>query len=252
MATFSLKTKLGKLIPILFWVLVWQVLALFVGLDLLLPSPVSVGVALWNLLFDLEFYRGIGFSLAGILSGFFLGVFGGTILAILSWRSQMVSQLFSPLLRLMRTAPVASFIILALLWFGRRTVPMVIAAMMVLPIVTSSTQTALGQTDKHLVEMAKAYGFSKWKQIKMLYLPQVLPQWQAACVVAMGLAWKAGVAAEVIAQPNPALGRNLYRARLLLNTPELFAWTAVVILLSFLLERLFAKAIGALGKDIRL
>ena len=252
MKTSSSSPKLQTAIAILFWLTVWQVLSLVVGLDLLLPSPISVLQKLFYLLQDAKFYTAILFSLSGILAGFLLGVLLGTFLAILGWRAPFVSALCSPVLRLMRTAPVASFIILALLWFGRRTVPMIVAAMMVLPIVTSATETALGQTDKNLLEMAKAYRFSKWKTAKMVYLPQVLPQWQAACVLGMGLAWKAGVAAEVIAQPNPALGRNLYRARLLLDTPELFAWTAVVICLSFLLERLFALLMRKIGRGYRL
>ena len=253
MLRFSLSHhKLKSAAAILFWLLLWQIIAFFVGLDLLLPSPISVMQALWGLLFILDFYLAIGFSLLGILSGFLLGVLGGTLIGLLCFRFSLIHALCSPILRLMRTAPVASFIILALLWFGRNTVPMLISAMMVLPIVVSSTQTALTETDQNLLEMASVYRFSRGKTIRLIYLPQVLPQWQAACVLGMGLAWKAGVAAEVIAQPTLSMGRNLYRSRLLLNTPELFAWTAIVILLSFLLERLFSALMQRLGGRYRL
>ena len=125
---------------------------------------------------------------------------------------------------------------------------MVIAALMVAPILWSSTKTALTETDRALLEMASAYRFTPFQTFRLVYLPQILPQWTAACATAMGLAWKSGIAAEVIAHPSPAIGTNLYRARLFLNTEELFAWTVLVILLSFALERLFVRLMARLGR----
>jgi len=187
-------------------------------------------------------------SLLGILLGFLAGVGAGSLLAWLTWASPLLDALFSPLLRLIRTAPVASFIILALLWLTSRTVPMVIAGLMVAPILWSSTKAALEEADQSLLEMAKAYRFSRWTTFRLIYLPQLLPHWTAAAATAMGLAWKSGIAAEVIALPRDAIGTNLYRARLLLNTEELFAWTVLVICLSFLLEQFFIRLMARLGR----
>jgi len=228
--------------------LVWQALAFWVGIELLLPGPLTVGRTLVELLGTENFWEATSFSFLGILAGFLAGVAAGSLLALLTWASPLADALFSPLLRLVRTAPVASFIILALLWFTSRMVPMVIAALMVAPILWSSTKTAIEETDKSLLEMARAYRFSPLQTFRLIYLPQILPQWTAACATAMGLAWKSGIAAEVIAQPSPAMGTSLYRARLFLNTDELFAWTVFIILLSFLLERLFIRAMVRFGR----
>ena len=240
----------------LFWLLVWQglawLVAWWVGSEvrgaLLLPGPVAVGRTLVGLLGTTGFWSATGFSLFGISLGFLAGVTVGSLLALLTWASPLMDALFSPLLRLIRTAPVASFIILLVLWLTRRTVPMVIAGLMVVPILWSSTKTALEQTDRSLLEMAKSYHFSRWTRFRLVYLPAILPQWTAACATAMGFAWKSGIAAEVILHPNPAMGTGLYRARLLLNTEEVLAWTILVILASFLLERLFARGMGRLGR----
>jgi len=230
------------------WLLVWEGLARWVNITLLLPGPVIVVQTLAELLGSADFRTATGFSLLGVLTGFLIGVAAGSLLAWLTWASRLADALFSPLLRLVRTAPVASFIILALIWLTSRTVPMVIAALMVAPILWSSTKTAIEETDPALLEMAKAYRFPAWQRFRLVYLPQILPQWTAACATAMGLAWKSGIAAEVIAQPRPAIGTNLYRARLFLNTEELFAWTVLIILLSFLLERLFIRSMAGLGR----
>jgi len=219
-----------------------------VGLDLFLPPPLTVGRTLITLIRTPGFWSPIWFSLVGVLGGFLSGVAIGSLLAILTWASPLADALFSPLLRLVRTAPVASFIILALIWLHTRTVPTVIAALMVIPVLGSSTKTALTETDPSLLEMAQVYRFSPWRKFRLIYLPQVLPQWTSACATAMGLAWKAGIAAEVIAQPNPAMGTNLYRSRLLLNTEGVFAWTVLIIILSFLLEHIFLLAMTRLGR----
>jgi len=232
----------------LFWLGVWQILASVVGIALLLPGPVAVGQALIYLLGTAGFRAATGFSLLGILIGFLAGVAAGSLLAWLTWASRLVDAIISPFLRLVRTTPVASFIILALLWLSNRTVPMVIAALMVAPILWSSTKTAIEETDQSLLEMGRVYRFSPWRTFRLIYLPQILPQWTAAAATAMGLAWKSGIAAEVIAQPSPAMGTNLFRAKLHLTTDQLFAWTVLVVILSFLLERLFVLAMRRLGR----
>lgn len=233
---------------LLFWLFIWQGLAFWVGLDLLLPGPLTVGRSLFSLLASPAFWQAAGASLYGILLGFFAGVLSGTALAVLTWRSPLAHALLSPFLRVVRTAPVASFIILALLWLSSRTVPMVISALMVAPILWGATETALREADPMLLELAQAYQFSPGKTFRLIYLPAVLPHWMVAAQTAMGLAWKSGIAAEVIAMPSPALGTNLYRARLLLHTEQVFAFTAFVIFLAFLLEKLFTYGAKRLGK----
>ena len=247
-STLSIKKICRSVLAIAFWLFIWQCLAWVVGATLLLPEPVTVFHALGRVIQATGFYASVGRTLFGIMIGFLSGVLAGTLLAVFTWASPLAHALFSPILRLVRTTPVASFIILALLWLSNRTVPMFIAGLMVTPILWSSTRTAIAETNADLLEMARAYRFSCFRKIRLIYLPQVLPQWTAACATAMGLAWKSGVAAEVIAQPIPAMGTSLFRSKLLLDTEQLFAWTILVVLLSFILERLFVRLMAKMGR----
>lgn len=224
-----------------FWILIWEAAAIAVSKELILPGPFSVAKTFWRLCGESGFWISAAVSLLRILSGFLAGIFAGTLLAVLTARFSLMDTLFSPILGVIRATPVASFIILVLLWIGKSKVPGFISALMVTPVVWSATQTALRQTDKGLIEMAKAYRFSGWRRLRLLYIPSALPAWNAACITAMGLAWKAGIAAEVLCQPKRAIGSELYYSRVYLETPELFAWTALVIILSFILEYGFKR-----------
>ena len=67
----------------------------------------------------------------------------------------------------------------------------------------------------------------------------VLPYFLSACRLSLGMCWKAGVAAEVIGVPSGSIGEKLYNAKIYLNTPDLFAWTIVIIVISFVFEKCF-------------
>jgi NitT/TauT family transport system permease protein len=120
---------------------------------------------------------------------------------------------------------------------------------MVIPIVWGSLCTAITETDKDLLEMAKLYRFGTTKTIRLIYVPSALPLFKSACNTSIGLSWKSGIAAEVLCLPRFSVGTYLYYSKIYLETPSLFAWTAVVIILSFALEKLFGyffKKRGAL------
>lgn len=227
----------------LFWIIVWGLAAHIVGQELILPSPKAVLNALIRLAGEGSFWRAAAGSLLRILGGFAAGTAVGTILAVLTVRFGVLDALFTPVIRIVRATPVASFIILALLWIGKVRVPGFIAALMVTPVVCAAVQTAIRQTDPELLEMAKVYRFSVGKKLRLIYVPSVMPTWITACVTASGLAWKSGIAAEVLCQPTDTIGTNLHNSRVYLETAELFAWTAVVIVLSYIIEVLFVRLV---------
>lgn len=248
--TTRAKGIIRGLLAAVFWLAVWQAGSLYVGSGLMLPGPITAARRLIAMAGTEAFWLSTAFTLLEILLGFTLGVVVGSLLALLTWASSIADTLLSPALRLVRSTPVASFIILALLFLTRRTVPMFISALMVTPILWSATRAAMDERDQSLLEMAHVYRFSPWKTFCLIYLPKIMPQWTAACTTAIGLAWKSGVSAEVIAQPSPGIGTSLYLAKLYLNTDELFAWTAMVILLSYILERLFVFGMSRLGRRL--
>lgn len=95
------------------------------------------------------------------------------------------------------------------------------------------------QTDRKILEMAKVFRVNLRRQIRYIYVSQVLPYFLSACRLSLGMCWKAGVAAEVIGVPSGSIGEKLYNAKIYLNTPDLFAWTIVIIVISFVFEKCF-------------
>lgn len=227
-----------------FWLLVWQLAARAVDLPLLLPGPGAVLEALGTLAAEGKFWAQVGLTLVRILGGFALGAAAGFLAAILTELVPVCGTFLTPAIGVIRATPVASFILLCMLWMKSGLVPGFIAGLMVLPVVWGNVSEGFRRTDKQLLEMTKIFGMGRWRTFRYLYLPGTLPYFRAACLTAMGMAWKSGVAAEVLCQPRRSIGTGLYYAKIYLETPNLFAWTAVVILLSVLVEKLFTRLLA--------
>lgn len=234
-----MKRFIQKTWAIWFWLAVWTIAAHCIGQEIYLVSPARVLRTLAALVGQGAFWSAVLGSLGRILLGFLCAVAVGVALAVLTVRYRWVRQLFAPLLGVIKATPVASFTLLALVWLKTGLVPAFMAFLMVLPIVWSNVEQGIRQTDARLLEMARVYGFSAAKTLKLVVVPSVAPYFLSAFTTAMGMAWKAGVAAEVISQPINSLGRMLYQAKIYLETPELLAWTVMVVTLSVALEKGF-------------
>lgn len=233
------------------WLIVWQTVSLVVNKELLIASPVQVGLRLFELIKTQEFWLTTLRSLLKITEGYLLGVICGTLTAVLTAAVPFCYELFYPLISTVRATPVASFIILALVWLKRDNISVFICFLMVLPIVWANVTQGIVSVDKKLIEMARVYSFSKGKLLKLVYIPSVMPSFATGVTTALGLAWKAGIAAEVLSTPKGYIGTELYNSKVYLETADLFAWTVVVILLSFILEKLVVKLLEKLLKGER-
>ena len=138
--------------------------------------------------------------------------------------------------------------LLILLWTDRTFVPGVIAGLMVLPVVWGNLCRGIRETDPKLLEQAGALRFSRLKTVRLVYLPSVRPYFLSAVVTSLGLAWKSGVAAEVLCRPAWAVGTQIVQARDYLETPSLFAWTLVILLLSLTLEKLLSALLNRINR----
>ena len=249
-----LKKCIHLLLPPAFWLGAWQLGAFLVklhvegrGNELLLPYPLTVLLALIRLIQEPAFWGTAFTSLLRIGAGMAAGVVLGGALAGLTCASFWCRRLLAPVIRIIRATPVASFILLVLLWTGRNQVPAVISGLMVLPVVWENVTQGIRSTDPQLLELARAYRFSRRKTVRLVYLPSLTPYLLSAVTTAMGLAWKSGVAAEVLCLPRPGIGTEINQAKQAFETADLFAWTAVVILLSLLMERGLSRLIQRKG-----
>ncbi|HPJ03108.1 MAG TPA: ABC transporter permease subunit [Candidatus Limiplasma sp.] len=238
MKPFSVKKLRSiKLWAVLFWLLIWQLGSVALGKEILLVSPLRVIVELYRLAQTGAFWQSILHSLSRIAAGFGLALAAGILLAALAARFHWVDELLKPLVSTIKSIPVASFIILVLIWFPSDRLSIVIAFLMVMPILYTSVLAGIRATDISLKEMAAVFRLSPVRMIRYIYIPQAMPFFVSGCTVALGLCWKAGIAAEVIGMPHGSIGEQLQQAKVYLATPELFAWTLVIVLVSLAFEK---------------
>lgn len=219
------------------WLVVWQIMAMAINKELLFPTPIAVAGRLGELMLTTEFYKIIAHSLLRILAGLsigaLLGALGGTLTAL----SRTARAIFAPPLAVIKSTPVASFIILLVLWVSRDLAPLIIALMMVTPIVWMGVETGILNTDKALLEMARAYKMPLAAKIGSIYYPSIAPYFLASLKSSLSMAWKAGIATEVLLQPLISIGKMISDSKISLETTDLFAWTAVVVILSVIIEK---------------
>ena len=231
-----------------FWVGIWFAVSLYVNREILVPSPVKTLETLAALAATEKFRTAIVRSLFRILAGFLLALVFGCLGAVLSYRFRFFEGLFAPLLGLVRAIPVASFIILALVWIKTDTLPIFISFFMVLPIIWDNMLHGMRGVDKAALEAAAVDGAGKWGQIFFIVLPNLAPAFLSSAVTGLGFAWKSGIAAEVICRPPESLGNMLASAKNYLESAEVFAITATIIVLSLIFETLLKALYRAWAK----
>ena len=241
------RPTVNSLPALVFWTTVWYLTARILDNPLLLPGPVQVLRCLGDLVVTASFWQITAVSIGRILLGVLCAIGLGTVLAVLTERSRLLNLLVAPAMTAMQATPVASFTILVLIWVDRDYVPVLICAMMGLPIVWGSVSSGIRVTDPQLLEMAKVYRLPGFRVFRRIYVPSVMPFFRTACSSALGLGWKAGIAAEVLTVPKRSVGRMISESKLYLMTEELFAWTLTVIVLSLLLQKIMLRLLR--GRD---
>lgn len=229
---------------ILFWLLVWQLLALAVHNDILLVTPLEAFSSLLEQIVQPVFWRTVGASLLRIGGGFLAGALGAVFLAALSFRFLLIQELLSPLINLLKTVPVVSFVVLLLIWWGSSFLSLAVCFLVVLPNIYVNALAGLKNTSRSLVEMARIFKLPRWNRFFYIYRPALRPFLYSGLSISLGMCWKSGVAAEVIGTPDFSIGERLYLSKIYLDTAGVFAWTAVIILLSVGFERLILFLTG--------
>lgn len=237
------RQRLYRLAAVLIWFAVWQMAAIIIDREIFLPGPILVLCTLLRLAGTADFWHCVLFSMYNIAAGYTLATLTGLLFAWLSYVSPLLRAFFSLPLKIIRTVPVASFIILALLWISSKRLSMLISFLMVLPIVYENILCGLSGTEHSLLEMAAIVRMPLIKKLRMIYRPALMPHLYSALSTGAGLAWKSGIAAEVIGITKNSIGNRLYQSKIYLETPELFAWTLTVIIISLCFEALIKFAV---------
>ena len=233
-------------------VALWQGISMLVGMDMLLATPLKVVVRLGTIWREKDFLSTVLFSMCRIFGGFLLAFFAGICLALLAGRFRMVETLLWPYVVTIKSVPIASFIILCLIWFTYTQMTVFIAFLIAFPVIYSNVLAGIRSTDPQMIEMARIYQVRGFRKLFYIQLPGIMPFLTSACGVAIGMAWKAGVAAEVIGVINGSIGQKLYDAKIYFQNADLLSWTVIIILLSVAGEKLFVRLLRVLyAKAVR-
>lgn len=224
---------------VLFALAVWQTAAMLLNQKILIASPLAVLERLTTIWRNPGFTAALWFSFSRIVSGFMLAMVCGILLAILAGRFHLAEILLWPFLLTIKSVPVASFIVIALIWLSSAQLSVFISFLMVLPIIYSNVLGGVKSMDPQLNQMANVFRVPSGRRLLYIWLPQIKPFLLSACSVSLGLSWKAGIAAEIIGIPDGSIGEALYDAKVYLNTVDLFAWTVIIVLISVLFEKIF-------------
>lgn len=241
---FTLNNKIEKVLAVAAALLLWQLAAVIIGEEILLVSPIKVISRLSQLVFEAEFWGAVLFSFKRITLGFIIAVASGIVLAVLAYRYRIIEILLWPYMAVIKAVPVASFIILCLIWLTSESLPIFISFLIVLPVIYTNMLSGFKNTEKEMLQMAEIFRLSFGKKLVYIYLPKLKPYFISALSISLGLAWKSGVAAEIIGIPDGSMGEMLYQAKLYLATADLFSWTVTIVVISILFEKVILLAVN--------
>lgn len=240
--------NLKKAAILAFWLICWQAAAVLIHNPIYFAGPYETVKELLLRLNSRDFLLSVSGSIFRIAGGFFIASACGYLLAFLAYFFPFWADVLSPLMQLLKSVPVAAVTVILLLWWGSRHLVLCISFMVVFPNIYQSMLTGLGQTDQKLLEMAKVFRFKRSDVFLWLYRPAYLPHLSSALSFSLGLAFKSGIAAEIIGLPNKSIGEQLYRDKIYLNTPGVFAWIVVILFLSAVSEKFLTALLKALKK----
>ncbi len=219
--------------------LLWQAAALLLNMRFLLASPIDVLLKLIALVSNGSVLGTVWYSFSRIVLGFLLGVLAGMSLGVLAGRFRTVETLLWPYMVTIKSVPVASFIVIALIWLNSRVLSVFISFLIVLPIIYNNILGGIRGADRKMTEMADLFELPLHRRIVYIWLPELKSFLLSSCRSAAGLAFKSGIAAEIIGIPSGSVGEQLYNAKVYFDTAELFAWTMLIVAASVIFERLF-------------
>lgn len=251
MAHVTAHKRLGWLAACALWIGAWQVASLLVGSDLVLAGPWETCARLISILTSPQTFSIVWFSLSRIAAGFLLAFALGVALGLAAHRWNAVRTLAAPFAAACRSIPVACVVVLLLIWVGSGAVSGIAVFLMAFPALYLAILEGLDQSGDPVHEMLLAFGVSGPRRFCAHIWQKVLPFAVAASKNACGMAWKAGVAAELIGTPRGSMGERVYQAKILFETADLFAWTVLIVVCSFLCERLFVWLLAQSGPALQ-
>lgn len=241
--------KIRKTLIIIFWIAVWGAIAAIIASPIIFASPFDTLKSLYLEIQKTEFWLTVLLSLTRITVGFFFAFIIGIVLAFSSYKIKIINELLSPLMQLLKSAPIVCFIVLLLVWFGTNTVDIITIILAVTPIYFFATYQACKNHNKLIAKMLKTYKVPARTSWKVFYWPNALPFIHQATQTGIGISWKSGVTAQMIGAVSYTVGAGVYLSKLNLDSALLLVWMFVVIVLSWMCEKLIIWILNISNKN---
>ena len=237
----NIKNKILPLLSVFVLLFLWQIISLIMGKEELFPSPYSV---FYKTLFSInqkKFFIIVGNTLLRVIQSFVISFFLSLVLGIISGLNNTVLNILRPIVNIFKSVPTMSVIIIVLMYLSLEIAPIIICFLIIFPIIYNNIVIGILSVDKKLLQMAKVFNFSRKSMLYNIYIPSIKPFIKASINSALGLNFKIMIAAEVIGMPKLSLGEQLYLAKVNIDFSAVFAWTIVIIILSWIFEGLTSR-----------
>lgn len=219
----------------------WQLLSWQMAQPQLIPSFPDLIRALFRLVYSPGFLVSIGTTCLRACVGLLLSLAAASITAFLLNRSEGIRLLFMPWLSLLRSVPVISFILLALIFLNPEMIPLLIAFLTMYPLLTENLLKGLMNRRDSWKILARQFHLNAWNCLFQINYPQLKPYLFSGLASAVGFGWRAIIMGEVLSQCVDGIGKRMKEAQVFIDVPELIAWTLVAIVLSWLTDKLISR-----------
>jgi len=241
MKRFISKQNLISFSGILLLIIVWKIVSTAAGSAQIVPSPRSTLLSVWKVFENPEYWNDIGFTIGRGLLGFAVSLFLGLLIGIPAGINRNFFYFINPLLVTIRSTPIVSIILLAIIWLGNEWVPVFIALLTMFPVICLNIIEGISSVDRNLIEMSRIYNIPAQRILSEVYLPSIAPFLTSGISNAMGFGWRAIIIGEVLSQPLKGIGSRMKESQYYLEVSEVIAWTLIAIIVSFIFESIIRK-----------
>ena len=239
MTTSIIKNSVFNLIKlivgIVFCLTLWELLAVKIDNSYFMPRIAETFSALAVLIKTAGFWKYVLISLLRVALGLTAGIIFGVVLATVCHVIPVSKSLITPLITIMKATPVATIILI--LWFtlSNAELAVFVVFLMVTPVIWQNVYDGYKSISKEMREVCEIFEISRFKRLRILVFPAIIKYLVPAVITSVGLAWKAEIAAEIMTYSN--IGQSIDDFKTLhLDTPSVFAWAVVIVVLSLILE----------------
>lgn len=228
-----------KIFPFIILLMIWQCLSTAVNKTVIIPYPFDVLKTMIQYGQQPSFYLSMGHTLLRIILGLLISSFIGLTLAFMSYDHRNVEAFLSPIVAFLQTIPQISYIIVLLVWFNSRAALMIIIILMLFPIFYANCLNGLKGIDQDLKDVIILYHHTPLFNIIKVYLPLIRHHINAAIDSCIPLSIKVGVMSEIFVSSAYGIGKELYLARINIDTTAIFALTFYMVIIIEILLSVF-------------